>query len=63
VPVSETVTVDPAEPVFGAIAVIVGAPTPPVLRVIESRFPTASYIYVATFPCPSITWERRPRSS
>jgi hypothetical protein len=42
VPVIETVTDVPALPVFGVRPVIVGAPTPPVLRVIESRFPTAS---------------------
>lgn len=36
VPVSETVTEAPALPVFGVMAAIVGAPTPPVLRVIES---------------------------
>lgn len=33
VPVSETFTVAPALPVFGVKDVIVGAPTPPVLRV------------------------------
>lgn len=43
VPVRETLTVSPALPLFGVKAVMVGAPTPPVLRVIESRFPTASY--------------------
>jgi hypothetical protein len=43
VPVSETLTEVPALPVFGVKAVIVGAPTPPVLRVMESRFLTASY--------------------
>lgn len=43
VPVSNTtLTVAPALPVLGVKAVIVGAPTPPVLRVMESRFPTAS---------------------
>ncbi len=48
---------------FSLKAVMVGAPTPSALRVIESRLPTASYWYVATFPCPLITCERRPRSS
>jgi len=43
VPVRETLTEVPALPLFGVKAVIVGAPTPPVFRVIESRFPTASY--------------------
>ena len=43
VPVRETLTEVPASPVLGVKAVIVGAPTPPVLRVIESRLPTASY--------------------
>lgn len=42
VPVSATVTDAPALPVLGARLVIVGAPTPPVLRVMDSRFPTAS---------------------
>jgi hypothetical protein len=43
VPASETLTEVPALPIFGVKAVIVGAPTPPVLRVMESRLPTASY--------------------
>ncbi len=38
------VTMSPTLPQpFSLNAVIVGAPTPPVLRVIESRLPTASY--------------------
>ena len=43
VPVSETLTVSPALLVFGVKAVFVEAPTLPVSRVMESRFPTASY--------------------
>ena len=42
VPASETLTVAPACPTFGAKPVIVGAPTPPVLRAMDSRLPTAS---------------------
>ena len=42
VPVSDTLTEAPALPVFGVKAVMVGAPTPPVLRVMDSRLPTAS---------------------
>jgi hypothetical protein len=42
VPVIETLTDTPALPVFGVRLVIVGAPTPPVLRVMERRLPTAS---------------------
>ena len=42
VPASETLTVAPAAPLLGEIPVIVGAPTPPVLRVMDSRLPTAS---------------------
>jgi hypothetical protein len=62
-PVIETLTEALASPVFGVKAVMVGAPTPPVLRMIDSRLPTASYVYVATWPYPSITCESRPRSS
>lgn len=43
VPVRETLTEVLALPVLGVKAVIVGAPTPPVLPVMERRFPTASY--------------------
>lgn len=46
VPVSETLTDVPALPVFGVKAVMVGAPTPPVLRVMESRFPTAPEVRI-----------------
>lgn len=42
VPVRETLTEAPALPLFGVMAVIVGAPMPPVPRVMERRFPTAS---------------------
>jgi|CXWL01.1.fsa_nt_gi hypothetical protein len=40
VPVRETLTEAPALPVFGVKAVIGGAPTPPVFRVMDSKFPT-----------------------
>jgi hypothetical protein len=39
VPVSLTLIETPALPVFGVSAVIVRAPTPPIFRVMESRFP------------------------
>lgn len=55
VPVRVTVTVVPVAPVAGVRPVMVWVPTPPVVRVIARGFPTASYWYVATFPCPSMT--------
>ncbi len=58
-----TVTVVTVAPVPGVTPVIVSVPTPPPVRVIASRFPTASYWYAAIFPCPSMAWERRLRSS
>ena len=63
VPVKETLTEVPALPVFEIKAVIVGAPTPLVLRMMERRFPTASYVYVATLPFPSTTCNSRPKLS
>ncbi|SPP66668.1 hypothetical protein NITLEN_80096 [Nitrospira lenta] len=46
-----------------AHAIIALVPEPPGLRVIEGKLSTASYTYVAPFPCPSITRNRRSKSS
>lgn len=60
--VRETLTVLPALLIFGVNAVIIEVQTP-VLSVMESSLPTASYIHIQTLPCPSIAYERRSKLS